>query len=319
MSQIPSTYIKALSFVVCVGVLSTACVTKNTNAATASNDYYGVPAMYRTIPERISDEAIERSGYKNLTKINGVSENNVRIAIDSFRREVLLTGEVPSEQIKHDVAHMMASIHDVKKVYNNLTVTATPKAQSHTLHENYLKSKIITKIMSAGGIKSSQYKLVVRNNMAYLLGFLTAQQEQTFVNIIQSVQGMEGVKMLSTRVDGDTSLLAATGNNVAIDDGVDAGGVVYGGINQGMSAGTGMSGLNSPFAIMPMNGGADGAVYPSTSTPTSAYPQSMYPAGTSPVVHPNTGGAYNPNVPIVRMEGNPTSPYVNLYNNTSKP
>lgn len=309
MSSLPS--IKVLVGVIAAAMLMTACATQNTNASTNANTgYYGVPAMYRTIPERISDEAIERTSHKNLTNVRGVSENNVRIGIDSFRREVLLTGEVPSEQVKADVANMVSSINDVKRVYNHLMVTATPRAQSHTLHENYLKSKIIAKIVSTGGIRSSQYKLVVRDNMAYLLGFLTAQQEQTIINTIASVQGMEGVRMLGTRIDGDTSQLALTGDVLAIEDDPNAGGMVYGGNTVVNTAST--------------------PAYPNPSNPvaTTSYPQSMYPnastAPTSSPSQPNTGmqtpvGTNRPNVPVITMEGSPTTGYVNLYNNTSSP
>ena len=202
---IKSSLLRPFTCLIVPAMLLSACATQNANSNNNSG-YYGVPVMYRTLPEAISDEAIERTSHKNLTNVHGVSENSVRIGIDSFRREVLLTGEVPSEQVKTDVADMISSIHDVKKVYNYLTVTATPKAQSHTLHENYLKSKIIAKILGTGGVHPSQYKLVVRDNMAYLLGFLTAQQEQTIINTIASVQGMEGVRVLTTRIDGDVTI-----------------------------------------------------------------------------------------------------------------
>lgn len=274
---------KVLASIVCAVALLTACTTKNTS----QSGYYGVPAMYRTIPERISDEAIERTSYKNLPNISGVSDHNVRIAVDSFRREVILTGEVPSEQIRQDVANMIASINDVKKVHDHLIISATPKAQSHTLHENYLKSKIIAKIVSAGSIKSSQYKLVVRNNMAYLLGFLTAEQEQIILNAIQSTQGMEGIKIFGTR-----ATFAQLGNQPALDNQANTGGVVYGG-------------NSSLIPATPVGGGSS---YPST---TNTYPQSSYQGN-----YPN---ATNPNAPIIKMEGSPTSSYVDLYNNTDKP
>lgn len=295
-------------------MLLSACATQNANSNNNSG-YYGVPVMYRTLPEAISDEAIERTSHKNLTNVHGVSENSVRIGIDSFRREVLLTGEVPSEQVKTDVANMISSIHDVKKVYNYLTVTATPKAQSHTLHENYLKSKIIAKILGTGGVHPSQYKLVVRDNMAYLLGFLTAQQEQTIINTIASVQGMEGVRVLTTRIDGDVSQLSLTENAVVSENNSHAEGMMYGGN---------------------IENNIENTVYPSTpssSTATTSYPYSMYPnaqdlqtsypsQSSMPKPKPTTQtptGIHHPNAPVIFMDGNPTSSYVNLYNNTSSP
>lgn len=311
---IKSSLLRPFTCLIVPAMLLSACATQNANSNNNSG-YYGVPVMYRTLPEAISDEAIERTSHKNLTNVHGVSENSVRIGIDSFRREVLLTGEVPSEQVKTDVADMISSIHDVKKVYNYLTVTATPKAQSHTLHENYLKSKIIAKILGTGGVHPSQYKLVVRDNMAYLLGFLTAQQEQTIINTIASVQGMEGVRVLTTRIDGDVSQLSLTENAVVSENNSHAEGMMYGGN---------------------IENNIENTVYPSTpssSTATTSYPYSMYPnaqdlqtsypsQSSMPKPKPTTQtptGIHHPNAPVIFMDGNPTSSYVNLYNNTSSP
>lgn len=311
---IKNSLLRPFTCLIVPAMLLSACATQNANSNNNSG-YYGVPVMYRTLPEAISDEAIERTSHKNLTNVHGVSENSVRIGIDSFRREVLLTGEVPSEQVKTDVANMISSIHDVKKVYNYLTVTATPKAQSHTLHENYLKSKIIAKILGTGGVHPSQYKLVVRDNMAYLLGFLTAQQEQTIINTIASVQGMEGVRVLTTRIDGDVSQLSLTENAVVSENNSHAEGMMYGGS---------------------IENNIENTVYPSTpssSTATTSYPYSMYPnaqdlqtsypsQSSMPKPKPTTQtptGIHHPNAPVIFMDGNPTSSYVNLYNNTSSP
>ena len=311
---IKNSLLRPFTCLIVPAMLLSACATQNANSNNNSG-YYGVPVMYRTLPETISDEGIERTSHKNLTNVNGVSENSVRIGIDSFRREVLLTGEVPSEQVKTDVANMISSIHDVKKVYNYLTVTATPKAQSHTLHENYLKSKIIAKILGTGGVHPSQYKLVVRDNMAYLLGFLTAQQEQTIINTIASVQGMEGVRVLTTRIDGDVSQLSLTENAVVSENNSHAEGMMYGGN---------------------IENNIENTVYPSTpssSTATTSYPYSMYPnaqdlqtsypsQSSMPKPKPTTQtptGIHHPNAPVIFMDGNPTSSYVNLYNNTSSP
>lgn len=266
-------------------LLMSGCATTPAPAPTPTingQGYYGKTTMYRTMTERLSDELIERASHKNLPSIHGVNEKSVRIAINSFRREVLLTGEVPNEQVRAEVVKMVSAIQDVKKVHDNLTVTSTPKSQSHTVHEGYLKSKILAKIVSAGTVKSSQYKLVVRNNMAYVVAFVTAEQERVIMQSIEAVQGIEGVRIFGVRVDSDPSLLAKVDNSIA--DGEDTEGVIYGGQVAEQNA--------TPFAITPM---------PTTPPKNTA----------------NTG--HNPKAPIVRMDGKPTSSYVNLYNNTSKP
>ena len=171
----------------------TACASNGTQSV-------GADAMGRTIPERISDSSIELTARRNLATIPGVSPNAVRIDIASFRREVLLTGEVPSEQIKIEVGRTIDSMRDVEKVFNYLTVVETPKSQSHTLHENYLRSKINTRLLTNRHLKSSQYKVVVRDRTAYVLGYLTSEQQGYILEAIQATPGMEAAVTLTTLV-----------------------------------------------------------------------------------------------------------------------
>ena len=171
----------------------TACASNGTQSV-------GADAMGRTIPERISDSSIELTARRNLATIPGVSPNTVRIDIASFRREVLLTGEVPSEQIKIEVGRTIDSMRDVEKVFNYLTVVETPKSQSHTLHENYLRSKINTRLLTNRHLKSSQYKVIVRDRTAYVLGYLTSEQQGYILEAIQATPGMETAVTLTTLV-----------------------------------------------------------------------------------------------------------------------
>lgn len=172
---------------------------------------YGADAMGRTIPERISDSSIEITARRNLATVPGVNENNVRVAIDSYRREVLLTGEVPSEEIKTEIARTIDSMKDVEKVYNYLTVTDTPKSQSHTVHENYLRAKINARLLTNREIKSSQYQIVVRDRTAYVMGYITPQQQDYILQAIQDTPGMAMAVTLTTIVsDGVSTDIAAS-------------------------------------------------------------------------------------------------------------
>lgn len=211
----------AVSMIAVLGASLGAC-------ATSGTDSVGADAMGRTIPERISDESIELTARRNLSTIPGINENNVRIAIDSYRREVLLTGEVPTEQIKVEIGRTIESMRDVLKVYNYLTVTETPKSQSHTVHENYLRSKIGTRLLAERGIKSSQYKVIVRDRTAYVMGYMTPTQQDYILQAIQATPGMAMAVTLTTLVtDGEAASLpdaTATSANQPADSST-----VYGG------------------------------------------------------------------------------------------
>ncbi|MFB6348706.1 BON domain-containing protein [Moraxella sp. ZJ142] len=186
---------KILAVALCAAVFGlTAC-------ASGKADSIGADAMGRSIPEHISDSSIELTARRNLVTIPGINPSNVRVAIDSYRREVLLTGEVPSEQIKVDIGRTIESMRDVNKVFNYLTVIETPKSQSHTVHENYLRSKINARLIANRNIKSSQYKIIVRDRTAYVMGNLTTAQQDDILQAIQATPGMAMAVTLTTLVD----------------------------------------------------------------------------------------------------------------------
>lgn len=193
----------------------TACST----APTTGNQNYGVPIMNRTIPERMIDAGIEHTVMKNLPNVEGLenmNERTLRLVVDSFRGETLLTGEVPNEAVKANIEAMVKSMKDVEKVHNYLTVNATAKSPSHTTHENFLKSKIMTKIALNRTATSPQYKLIVRSDVAYVVGYLTPTQQGKILEAIQSTMGMEKVVLLATLVTDSGSVLSP--NDVIADN-----------------------------------------------------------------------------------------------------
>lgn len=191
---------KKISMMALVGIgsLLSACSSIPDTATTATN----IPA--RTITDRVLDESIEHQISKNLPTVAGmqnVNTRSTRVIADSFNGEVLLTGEVPSDTVKAGVETMVKSLKNVKEVYNYLTVTPTPKSPSHTTHENYLKSKIRAKMLGYQAGISPQYKIVLRSDVVYLMGYVNADQQSGVVQAVDSTMGIQKLILLNTLVD----------------------------------------------------------------------------------------------------------------------
>lgn len=200
--------IKMVFTIIISGILS-ACA----NQPITANNNYGVPVLNRTLPERMIDEGIEHTLIKNLPNVAGLenmNERTLRVVADSFRGEVLLTGEVPNAEVKAGITKMAESMRDVKKVYNYLTVNSTAKSPSHTAHENFLKSKIRAKITLHGSKANSQYKMTVRSDVVYLMGYLTPVQQGQIIEAIEDTMGMEKVVLLATLVTDNGEELNAS-------------------------------------------------------------------------------------------------------------
>lgn len=209
--------IKVVFTMIITGILS-ACASQPMTA----NQNYGVPVLNRTLPERMIDEGIEHTLIKNLPHVAGLenmNERTLRVVADSFRGEVLLTGEVPSEEVKAGITKMAESMRDVKKVYNYLTINPTAKSPSHTAHENFLKSKIRAKVALHRSKANSQYKMTVRSDIVYIMGYLTPIQQSQIIEAIEDTMGMEKVVLLATLVTDAGEELNA--NDIMSDNNAD--------------------------------------------------------------------------------------------------
>lgn len=188
--------------VVCSLILLGGCANKTTAPTAASS-----VSLNRSVPERLTDIGIKRQILSHLDGIEGLSQGNHRVAIDSFRGNVLLTGEAPSEQTAQAIANMAQSIAEVKRVHNRLSV-GEAKSQSHSVHENYLKTKLNGKIL-VNKIRPSQYHLVVRDDTAYVMGALTYAQRNLIEKLAQETQGILGlvflVDILVTQSESDSA------------------------------------------------------------------------------------------------------------------
>lgn len=191
---------KILSVMMAVATIST--LTACSTMSPATNQTTSVPN--RTLSDRVVDESIEHSITRQLAGMAGFNDINgrtARVVADSFHGEVLLTGEVPSDDIKSNIEQMVSATKNVKKVYNYLTVSHSAKSPSHTTHENYLKSKIRAKMLGYQAGISPQYKIVLRSDVVYLMGYVNADQQSGVVQAVDSTMGIQKLILLNTLVD----------------------------------------------------------------------------------------------------------------------
>ncbi|MBI0427377.1 BON domain-containing protein [Psychrobacter sp. NG27] len=187
-----------------VGVMLAACVVSTgctTNYLTNSTEgTYGVPMTERTIPQRLLDRSIEHTVKINIYGLKEDLQQTSRMGIDSFNSEVLLTGEVPTEALKIEVEKVVSSMPDVRRVYNEMEVSAS-KGYSSTVHDGYITSKLLAKVAASDGVKASQIKAVTDNGVVYILGRMTPTQQSHLIDIANTTVGVTELVLLTTVVD----------------------------------------------------------------------------------------------------------------------
>lgn len=188
----------AIGVMLVATVISTGCTTNYLTNSTEGT--YGVPMTERTIPQRLLDRSIEHTVKINVYGLKEDLQQTSRMGIDSFNSEVLLTGEVPTQAIKEEVEKVVSSMPDVRRVYNELDVSAS-KGYSSTVHDGYITSKLMAKVASSDGVKASQVKAVTNAGVVYVMGRVTPTQQSHLIDIANSTVGVTELVLLTTVVD----------------------------------------------------------------------------------------------------------------------
>lgn len=187
-----------VSAIILTSMISTGCTTNYLTNSTEGT--YGVPVTERTIPQRLLDRSIEHTVKINIYGLQENLQQNSRMGIDSFNSEVLLTGEVPTAALKAEVEKVVSSMPDVRRVYNELTVSVA-RGYSSTVQDGYITSKLVAKIATSDSVRASQIKTVTNNGVVYMMGIMTPTQQSHLIDIANSTVGITELVLLTTIVN----------------------------------------------------------------------------------------------------------------------
>lgn len=185
----------AIGVIVMASLMTTGCMTNY-----STQGAYGVPSTELTIPQRLLDNGIEYTAKVNIYALQKDLKQNSRLNIDSFNSEVLLSGEVPTAAIKTQIEQLVSSMPDVKRVYNELQVSAA-RGYSATVQDNYLSSKMMAKATANNAIKASQITAVTNSGIVYIMGQMTPIQQNNLIAVANSTAGITELVLLTTLVD----------------------------------------------------------------------------------------------------------------------
>lgn len=143
----------------------------------------------RTLGTMTEDEGIE------LRTVNRVSEKHkdrVHLNVTSYNRMVLLTGEVPTEEVKRDIERIARSVDNVRAVTNELTV-GIPSTLSSRANDTYITSKVKARFVDAQRFNPLHVKVVTENGVVYLLGLVRQQEAKDAVELARTTEGVKKV------------------------------------------------------------------------------------------------------------------------------
>ena len=143
----------------------------------------------RTTGAQIDDAGIE---LKIGNRISDKYGDKVHVGVTSYDRNVLLTGEVPDEATKADIAKIASGVQNVHGIVNELQIAGVPSDAS-IANDAYLTTKVKARFLDAGKFNPIHVKVVTEAGVVYLLGIITQQEAADAVEIARTTDGVRKV------------------------------------------------------------------------------------------------------------------------------
>jgi len=143
----------------------------------------------RTSGAQLEDQGIELRATNRMREQLGERGN---VSVTSYNRQVLLTGEVPTEAAKAAAEQTVASVDNVRSVVNELAVlgvSSLTQRSSDTLITGRVKAAMI----EARDLAGNAVKVVTTRGTVYLMGRVTAREADRATDIARNTSGVQRV------------------------------------------------------------------------------------------------------------------------------
>ena len=144
----------------------------------------------------VEDENIEWKARGRLIE----SFRDAHVNVTSFNLTVLVTGEVPSEQMKREVGDAIRSIASVKNVSNELVVGGNT-ALTARANDSFITTNVKTRFINNGKFSINHVKVVTEAGTAFLLGIVTREEGDAATELARTTSGVSRVVKVFEYVD----------------------------------------------------------------------------------------------------------------------
>ncbi|MFY0992394.1 BON domain-containing protein [Halomonas sp. C05BenzN] len=175
-----------LLLILTLGLAGCTTVTGVTNPGTIDENY-----GKRTLGTQVEDESIETKIGHNLRRTDA-RLGDARINVDAYNGVVLLTGQVPSEELKNKATEVAGEVRNVREVHNELTVAGNLPA-SQRLSDTWLNTRIRTNLASNESIESGRIRVITENASVYLMGIVSRAEADRIVGAVSRIGGVQRI------------------------------------------------------------------------------------------------------------------------------
>ena len=180
---VPGRPVRALLLALAASSLLGACAPLLVGGVVAT----GVTAAdRRTTGTQLEDSRIET---RTAARISDQLGDRGHVNINSYNRQVLLTGEVANDADKAAAEQAAARVENVRAVVNELAVMGT-STLSQRSSDVLVTSRVKGNLIDAKDISSSAFKVVTERGTVYLLGRVTLREADRATDLARRTAGV---------------------------------------------------------------------------------------------------------------------------------
>lgn len=141
---------------------------------------------------RTSGTVVEDNGIQ-LKASNRISESlgeRGHVNVTSYSRQVLLTGEVPSEQDKQLVEKIVANVENVRSVLNELAVMGNSTLGQRS-SDALVTSRVKSNLVDAKDLYANAFKVTTERGVVYLMGRVTQREANRATEVVTATSGVQ--------------------------------------------------------------------------------------------------------------------------------
>lgn len=142
---------------------------------------------------KIVDDKMILAAIKNKFSQYDFHSLMMQVSVHVSEGRVLITGNVPSQEYIDDIGKMVWSVQGVTEVMNDLII-APRKTLQQKAKDEWIESKIESKLLLEKNLLSSNYIVDVNENVVYMIGVARNEEELArALTIASKVDGVEKV------------------------------------------------------------------------------------------------------------------------------
>ena len=143
----------------------------------------------RTAGIVVEDERIELRAGSLMRENFG---DRVHVNVNSYNRQLLVTGEVPDANAKQQVEQVLARVQNVKGIVNELAVMGATTLQQRS-NDLLVTGKVRASFVDASDLQANAFRVVTERGTVYLMGRVTQREAERATQITRTVPGVQRV------------------------------------------------------------------------------------------------------------------------------